>query len=115
MNSKRAKNISVVMIITVFSKILGFARDIILANYFGSSTITDAYFISQTIPEFLFSIVVQAISIGFIPVYTRIQAADGKEKADRFTNNIIKICLILALAIVVFVNLFTREIVHAFA
>lgn len=111
----KAKNVSVVMIITILSKILGFVRDIVLANYFGSCTITDAYYVSQTIPEFLFSLIVQAISIGFIPIYSQILSSDGEKKADKFTNNIIKLCTILALVIVVIVNIFTKEIVSIFA
>lgn len=115
MNNKRVKNVSVVMIITIVSKVLGFVRDIVLADCFGSCTITDAYYVAQTIPEFLFSLVVQSISIGFIPIYSQIFSSDGKKKADKFTNNIIKLCVILVLVIVAVVNIFTREIVYVFA
>jgi putative peptidoglycan lipid II flippase len=34
-----------IMIITVMSKLLGFAREIALSYFYGASTITDAYLI----------------------------------------------------------------------
>ena len=40
----------ILMIITVGSKILGFAREIVLSYFYGASNISDAYLISQTIP-----------------------------------------------------------------
>lgn len=115
MSNNNKRNISVVMMITVVSKCLGFLRDIVLAYFFGTSDVTDAFFVAQTIPEFLFSLVVQAISIGFIPIYVEIKEKKGQADANSFTNNVLKICLILCVALIVFVNLFTREIANIFA
>ena len=78
-NKKRV--LSTVMLITLASKCLGFLRDVVLAYYFGAGTATDAYFVAQTIPEFLFSLVVQAIAIGFIPIYAEILHNEGRERA----------------------------------
>ena len=115
MTANRTKQVSVVMIITVISKVLGFLRDIVLARYFGAGSVTDAYFVAQTIPESLFSLVVQAISIGFIPIYTQLLHNKGDEQANRFVDSILKLSLILCVFLVTFVNLFPKYIVAVFA
>ena len=38
----RTRNISIVMILTLLSKVFGFTRDMILANYYGASNVSDA-------------------------------------------------------------------------
>ena len=59
-----------VMTITLLSKALGFVRDIVLANYFGASSITDAYFISLVIPGVIAGFIGAGISTAFIPIYS---------------------------------------------
>lgn len=111
----RGKTLSLVMLITVLSKCLGFARDMILAHFFGASLISDAYFVAQTIPEFLFSLAEQAISIGFIPIYMEILHNEGQKHAVRFTNNLSFFGLIMVTGIVAIVYVFTDGIVQLFA
>ena len=115
MEINKGKTVTSVMVITVISKCLGFSRDMILAYYFGSNLITDAYLISQTIPESLFSLVVQAIGIGLIPIYTDIFHHDGEERANRFVDNVLLMCWLLTICLVVFVYLFPNRIVKIFA
>lgn len=115
MTPNRTKQVSVVMIITVISKVLGFLRDIILAKFFGAGSITDAYFVAQTIPESLFSLVVQAITIGFIPIYTQLLHNNGDKQANRFVESILKLSLVLCVFLVAFVNAFPNLIVTIFA
>lgn len=111
----KGKTVSLVMLITVLSKCLGFVRDMILAHFFGASSISDAYFVAQTIPEFLFSLAEQAISIGFIPIYMEIFHKEGQKRAVRFTNNLSFFGLILVAGIVATVYVFTDGIVQLFA
>ncbi len=113
--TNKTRQVSVVMIITVVSKCLGFLRDVVLAKYFGAGSVTDAYFVAQTIPESLFSLVVQAISIGFIPIYTQVLHDKGKEESNNFVNNILKLSLSLCVALVLIVNFFPNQVVSIFA
>lgn len=109
------KTVSTVMVITVISKVLGFARDMVLAYFFGASAVTDAYCIAQTIPEFLFSLIVQAIAIGFIPIYLEISESEGKDKADSFASTLYYLGFIAVAVLIAVVYLFTEYIVFAFA
>lgn len=39
-----------IAIITIFSKLIGFVRDVVIANYYGTSLVSDAYFYAYQIP-----------------------------------------------------------------
>ncbi|WDC84192.1 hypothetical protein PL321_18410 [Caloramator sp. mosi_1] len=61
------------MIITVLSKILGFAREVTLSYFYGANNITDAYLISLTIPSVIFAFLGVALGTGFIPIFNEIK------------------------------------------
>ena len=104
-----------VIIITIFSKLLGFGREIALSYFYGASAITDAYLISQTIPTVIFSFIGAGIATGFIPMYSRLFEEKGNLGANKFTNNLSNTLLLLASIIVAIVLLFTGPIVKLFA
>ena len=39
-----------IAVVTVFSKLIGFIRDVVIANYYGTSMVSDAYFFAYQIP-----------------------------------------------------------------
>lgn len=109
------KTVIILMLVTIISKILGFARDITLSYFYGASSISDVYLISLTIPAIIFSIVGKGISVGFIPMYTRIENKSGSEKASLFTNNLINLLLVISIIIFLIGIIFTETIVKMFA
>ncbi|WP_214756200.1 murein biosynthesis integral membrane protein MurJ [Exiguobacterium sp. s157] len=104
-----------IMVLTFLSQIFGFLRDVVLAYYYGASSITDAYLISMTIPGVLFIIVGAGISTGYIPMYNRVISEYDSKRALLFTNNLINITLIICSIIIVFGLVFTDQIVKVFA
>ena len=64
------KTALLLMIITVLSKLVGFARDLTLSYFYGASSITDAYLISITIPSVIFGFIGIGIATGYIPMYS---------------------------------------------
>lgn len=105
----------IIMFITLMSKILGLGRELTLSYFYGATNISDAYFISMTIPIFIFTFITSGLNAGYIPTYTRILQDHGTAEANRFTSNLINILLVLCAVIVLFVFLFTDEIVRLFA
>ena len=52
------------------SRILGFARNALLAYFFGASDTLDAYFLAFNLPDFFFNLLLfGAFSAGFVPVF----------------------------------------------
>ena len=52
------------------AKGFGFVREIVLANYYGTSYVSDVYVAVQNIPAIIFTIFGTAVTTGFIPLYT---------------------------------------------
>lgn len=109
------KTVILIISFTLVSKILGFGREILLAYYYGSSSVSDAYLISLTIPGTLFALVVAAISTTYIPMYTKIEKNEGKQNADRYTSNVINFSLVLSLFILIITYVFPAGVVKLFA
>ena len=109
------KTAILLMILTIFSKIFGFARDIILSYFYGASNISDVYLISTTIPIAIFSFVGVGISTGYIPMYSKVENKKGTEKANQFTSNLVNTLLIICTALVIFGLVFTAPLVKLFA
>lgn len=109
------KNAFILMLFTVFSKILGFSREIILSYFYGASNVSDAYLISLTIPLTIFAFIGVGISTSYIPMYSSIEKENGIKSADRFTSNIVNFILVMCTLIVVLGLVFTEPIVKLFA
>ena len=103
------------MVITVLSKILGFARELVLSYFYGASGITDAYLISITIPSVIFGFIGAGIATSYIPMYSKIEKIEGSKKANQYTNNLINILLILCTILFVVGTVFTVPLVKVFA
>ena len=103
------------MIISILSKLFGFARELTLSYFYGASNITDAYLISSTIPSVIFGFIGIGISTGFIPMYSKINQTEGSKEAAKYTNNLINILIVLCTIIFVFGVIFTMPIVKLFA
>ncbi|PKM86809.1 MAG: murein biosynthesis integral membrane protein MurJ [Firmicutes bacterium HGW-Firmicutes-12] len=104
-----------IILITLVSKILGFLREVILANYFGATGISDAYLVSQTIPVTIYAFITIAITTTYIPNYGKIEAESGIEKANVFTIQLVNLVLIISVILAGVVLLFTKPVVKIFA
>jgi len=66
---------------TFASRILGFIRDITLANLFGANTSADAFYIAYRIPNLLRELFAEgSMSSAFIPVFTEYHATRSKQE-----------------------------------
>lgn len=109
--SSLKKTALIITTITLCSKLLGFGREIVLAYFYGTSYIVDAYLMAITIPEILFGWL-GTIAISYTPIYTEIKVNSGKEKSDIFTNNIITVVSIIAVVCILLGTAFSRQIVN---
>ena len=103
------------MVISLLSRVLGFAREILLSYYYGASNISDAYFIAMTIPVVIFSFIGTSISTGFIPMFNKVENEQGEKAGLKFTNSLITILFLVCTVIFTFLEIFTEPIVKVFA
>lgn len=109
------KAVILIMVLTIFSKFIGFFRDITLSYFYGASGISDAYLISLTIPTVIFGFVAAGISTGYIPMYSRIEEKSGEASSKTYTNNLLNILMAVATVVVIAGLLFTEPLVKIFA
>lgn len=105
----------IIILVQVISKIAGFAREIILSNFYGASDITDAFLTASTLPSTIYAIIGAAITVSFIPLYNRAKQKKGIEAAEEFASILINIILIITILMSVIIFVFATPLVRIFA
>lgn len=94
------KSLAAVSSMTMFSRVLGFARDAIVARAFGAGMATDAFFVAFKLPNLLRRIFAEgAFSQAFVPILAEYKSKEGEE-ATRLFIAYVSGLLTLALAVV---------------
>jgi len=91
---------------TLLSRVLGLARDIVIARFFSASDAADAFFVAFKIPNFLRRLFGEgAFSLAFVPVLTEYRSnysmAQTRDLIDRVAGTLGTILLLLSLVGVV--------------
>ncbi|MCL6522425.1 MAG: murein biosynthesis integral membrane protein MurJ [Firmicutes bacterium] len=78
-----------ILVITVVSKLFGFAREAAIGAVFGASRLVDAYLVASNIPILLFGAVNAAATSVVIPNYARVRENEGERAALRYANAVL--------------------------
>lgn len=109
--NKSTMRVGVTMfIMSVGCKALGFIRQMLLANCFGTGDVVDSYVMAQSIPNILFGGILVAFSTAYMPLLSQRYEEKGVEAANRYTSRIIRILFVLSVLATVLGILFSREI-----
>ncbi len=82
-----ARSAGVMSAATFISRVLGFARDMIFAAYFGATGVSDTFFAAFRIPNLLRELFAEgSMSSAFIPVLTEQRQKHGDEEAKRLVK-----------------------------
>lgn len=74
---------------TLLSRILGFARDLVVAHVFGANAATDAFFVAFKIPNFLRRLFAEgAFAVAFVPVLTEYKERRSLEDLKCFVDRV---------------------------
>jgi len=88
---------------TFLSRILGFARDILIARFLGSTITSDAFFVAWRIPNFFRRVLAEgAYSAALIPIFSGvvIDSKDDHEAAD-FVENTMSLLLFATIGLTI--------------
>ncbi|HGJ5867926.1 murein biosynthesis integral membrane protein MurJ [Arsenophonus nasoniae] len=79
------KSLAAISSMTMFSRILGFIRDAIIARFFGAGMATDAFFVAFRLPNLLRRIFAEgAFSQAFVPILAEYKNQQGDEATRTF-------------------------------
>lgn len=113
--SKVAKATLGLMMVTMLSKILGFAREMVLTYTYGAGMVADSYITAMSIPGVLFTTIGSAIGTTLIPLYFEIKNSQDEVKSKEFLNNVLNIVLIISILISLLGFIFAKSLVKVFA
>ncbi len=75
---------------TGLSRVLGFAREMVMAHYFGTSLAKSAFDVAFRIPNLFRRLFGEgALSAAFVPVFSEILEKEGREKANRLAGRVL--------------------------
>ena len=109
------KGTAIVSGLTLFSRVLGFIRDLLTAKLFGAGSIADIFFVAFRIPNTLRSFVAEgAFTSAFIPVLAE-EKEKGEEEAKTFISNSATLLLLTTLLLAALGYFFAPSVVSLFA
>lgn len=87
MSKKLVKSTSIVISMTMISRVFGFIRDTVTASFFGASAAFDAFSVAFRIPNFMRRLFAEgSFSQAFVPVLSEYQKKRDHEDIQRFIN-----------------------------
>ena len=90
--------------LTMASRVLGFARDVLIAAFLGTGMVADAFFVAFKLPNFFRRLFAEgAFNAGFVPLFTRILERAGRRSAQTFAEQALSV---LVVSLLLFVTLF---------
>ncbi len=113
---KLFKAMATVAVLTSFSRVFGFIRDLMTAAFIGAGPISDAFFVALKLPNFFRRVTAEgAFSVSFVPLYSEALEKEGEKEAAEFASNAFMI-MFYGLSVMTIVAMFFMPfIVYAIA
>ena len=103
------RNASVVAGATLISRILGFARDLIVAFALGAGPLADAFFVAFRLPNLLRRLFAEgSLTMAFVPVFTRTRQTGGDRDAFILARSV-QVWLLIILGVIVLAAMLFAE------
>ena len=100
---------------TLISRILGYARDILIAVFLGTSLLADVFFVAFRLPNTFRRLFAEGtFNAAFIPSYAG-ELAKNKKQADYFAKNVFNLLFIILLIIILLAEIFMPQLVYLIA
>jgi putative peptidoglycan lipid II flippase len=114
--ARLARSAGVTGAATLASRILGLARDQMLAALFGAGNEMDAFIVAFRIPNLVRDLFTEgAMSAAFVPTFTRHLTLHGKHDAWRLGNNVLNALLLVTGGLVIAGMVFAQPLVATYA
>ena len=109
------KTTLIMTIIVVVVKLFGLLRDLVLANVYQTSSISDAFLIAFSIPSVLFAILGKSVATSYLPVFLSVEKEKGEGEAEKYTTKVCIYGAIISAILIAIVAIFPRQVIRLFA
>ena len=91
---------------TMLSRVFGFARDILVANYLGAGAVADAFVVAFRFPNLFRRLFAEgAFAAAFVPLLSRSLESEGRDAAKRFADQGFSVLALILLTFVIVVEI----------
>jgi putative peptidoglycan lipid II flippase len=109
------KSASIISVVTLFSRILGYVRDQRIALLLGTTLAADSFVLAYSIPNLFRRLVSEgSMTTSFIPVFTSYMRDRPKEEVWDFVNRLFWTLALVLAVITVLGIVFSSAVVHSF-
>ena len=110
------KSVIIITTIVVVCKVLGFLKNSLLANFFGTSFIVDAYTMTFSIGLIMSGWVAGLIG-GFTPIYKKVEVEcdNDSNSVKRYSSNVFNWIYIISVVLIILLEIFASQLVDAVA
>jgi putative peptidoglycan lipid II flippase len=116
MSKSLLKSTTVVVFMTMISRVFGFLRDMITAQVFGAGAAFDAFSVAFKIPNFMRRLFAEgSFSQAFVPVLSEYQKQQSQDEIKRFVNSMAGTLGLVLLIVTVFGVILAPWIIRLFA
>ena len=106
---------SIFSFFTLISRALGYARDILIAIFLGTTLFADAFFVAFRLPNTFRRLFAEGtFNAAFIPSYAGI-LSKSKIEADNFANNVFNLLFVILLFLVLLAEIFMPQLIFLIA
>ena len=102
-------------VLTLGSKLVGFVREMVIANYFGAGFVVDAYVLAQSIPTMIFGSLFSAVAISYMPVFSKKYETEGWDEANLFTSRTLNVLMVVSAVSAAIGLFFSDQVVLVFS
>ena len=101
---------------TMASRVMGFARDVLIASLAGAGPVADAFFIALRVPNLFRRLFGEgAFNAAFVPEFSGILATEGREEARQFAQETIAVMAFWLLLLTAAGEAFMPQLMHLLA
>ncbi len=106
----------VVALATIMSRILGFVRDIAIANFLGAGVVMDIFVVAFRLPNLFRRFFAEgAFQSAFLPIFSGILEKDNKEAARDFAEQVLSVLLCIIIGLTILVEIFMPQVISILA
>lgn len=110
------RHTSVVASMTMLSRILGFARDMVTAYLFGAAVGMDAFIVAFKIPNFMRRLFAEgAFSQAFVPILSEYQHHKSQEEVKQFVSTVTGMLGVIVFVVTILSIIFAPVLIRIFA
>jgi len=101
---------------TMMSRVLGFVRDVLMAQFLGAGPVADAFFVALRLPNLFRALFAEgAFSAAFVPIFAGMVAKEGPRPARLFAEDAVALLTTVLFIFVLACEIATPALLHVLA